>query len=311
MSRWLVNDCLGTLGERTHWHHLLGLGLVDKTNGYTDYSELADKIEADFREVKPSVIVRNGTYFRHLNVDCKQIAFVQDIARREPLRAMQAEVIAKCDHVVFNSEYTKAHCLPCESRCSVIPIGVDFELFKPMEKAALRVKWGIKQDSVLWVGAGSKVKGWEFLKQLIEQANFNFVVVTKDGARIQHERVKCFGPIYQHQLAEIMNACSVLVCTSEQETQHLAGIEAAACGLPLVVPNIGIYYDRHAEETQCIESPCFGDIMDRSAFDEPLNFAVGIRHVFDNLPFFRPRQHFLDLGCDTATCMERWKELIQ
>lgn len=34
------------------------------------------------------------------------------------------------------------------------------------------------------------------------------------------------------------------LCTSRMETQHLAGIEMGACGLPVVAPNVGTYWNR-------------------------------------------------------------------
>ena len=48
----------------------------------------------------------------------------------------------------------------------------------------------------------------------------------------------------QDELARVMGACRVGLCTSRSESQHLAGIEMGACGLPLVVPPVGCYWQR-------------------------------------------------------------------
>ena len=45
----------------------------------------------------------------------------------------------------------------------------------------------------------------------------------------------------QRHLAASVNRCRVGLCTSRVETQHLAGIEMGACGLPVVAPRIGCY----------------------------------------------------------------------
>ena len=71
---WLVNDCLTCIPNvRTFWHHLLDKfsGLEDKCNGHTSYHVLAETIEDQFRRasVKPDYIIRNGSYFRKLNID--------------------------------------------------------------------------------------------------------------------------------------------------------------------------------------------------------------------------------------------------
>ena len=83
---WLVNDCLTCIpGVRTFWHDLLDWfpGLEDKCNGYTDYSVLAEKIES-ILDV-PDYIIRNGSYFRKLNIDVPTFCLVQD----EPILSVE------------------------------------------------------------------------------------------------------------------------------------------------------------------------------------------------------------------------------
>lgn len=297
MSKWLVNDCLSALGERTFWHDLIDLGLRDRTGGYTQYSELASKIESEARREKPDLIVRNGTYFRHMNLDCTQIAFIQDIPLDERLREMQREVAVGCDVIVCNSKYTLLESEAYHLKTEIIPIGVDFDLFQPGDKETCQRIHGIKPNTVLFVGSSAQVKGWKFLKRLIEETNFEFALVCKDGARFEHERVKNFGKVSQEVLVEIMNACACLVCTSETETQHLAGIEAAACNLPLVVPNVGIYYG--ADDLQ------FGTIVKErtvAAYKEGIERALEWSYT--------PREYFFSLGCHKLSSMAKWRELL-
>jgi glycosyltransferase involved in cell wall biosynthesis len=295
MKAWLVNDCLSALGERTFWHDLLDLGLEDRTGGYTQFSELASKIESEARHEKPDLIVRNGSYFRHINVDCRQIAFIQDIPTGHRLQKLQREVIQECE-VVCNSKWT-AHEINCFAMATVIPIGVDFDLFKPHDKDYYRVKHNIPKNTVLFVGSSTRIKGWKFLQQLIQETNFSFAIVTKDGARFEHPRVTNFGKVSQEKLVEIMNACACLVCTSHTETQHLAGIEAAACGLPLVVPDIGIYYG--ADELR------FGTIVKERTVAE---YKSGIERALEWN--YDPREYFFSLGCHKLSSMAKWRELI-
>lgn len=298
-AKWLVNDQLAGLKERTFWHDLLSLGLTDKTGGYTAFEHLAETIEYGATQEKVELVVRNGTYFRHMNLKCQQIAFVQDLTRNASLRLMQNEVINRSDVVVFNSEYTRAHCQP-SNESHVIPIGVDFDLFKPCVSSV-----ELPQDTVLFVGAASKVKGWDFLKQLIDETPYHYALVMKDNARYDHPRVTNFGRVHQTTLVQIMNACACLVCTSETETQHLAGIEAAACGLPLVVPSVGIYYCNAQ-----LEDEYDWGRMGIVAPKEVSEYASAISFVLNRRDIFNPRQHFLDLGCDKASSLARWKELI-
>jgi glycosyltransferase involved in cell wall biosynthesis len=74
----------------------------------------------------------------------------------------------------------------------------------------------------------------------------------------------------------------MLVCTSRIETLHLAGVEAAACNLPLVTSNVGIYYDlpngKWGRNTRSL------DVED---FINEINF------VKNNILTFSPRDFFL------------------
>lgn len=295
--KWLVNDQLGALGEKTFWHTLLELGLEDRTGGYTPFNRLADKIEMEAASDLPRLIIRNGTYFRTINLPVRTISFVQDVTSGRAAE-MQRAVMDSSDVVVFNSEYTRLHVASTKTPHVTVPIGVDFDLFRP----AKELKWTHKlpQDTVLFVGAASDVKGWEFLVDLIEETRFHFAIVAKDGAGFEHPRVTNFGRVSQETLVEIMNNCAALVCTSKTETQHLAGIEAAACGLPLIVPNVGIYYDDLNKDVP------YGEVVERSVS----RFALAIHKVLAMRDRYAPREHFLSKGCDKVTCMNRWKELI-
>jgi glycosyltransferase involved in cell wall biosynthesis len=72
-----------------------------------------------------------------------------------------------------------------------------------------------------------------------------FVAVLKDAMPDPvAPNLRCYVRLSQPDLAQVMGACRVGLCTSRSETQHLAGIEMGACGLPLVVPPVGTYWER-------------------------------------------------------------------
>ena len=53
-----------------------------------------------------------------------------------------------------------------------------------------------------------------------------------------------FCKVNHEKLVNIIGACRVGLCTSRIESQHLAGIEMAACGLPIVASPVGVYWER-------------------------------------------------------------------
>jgi len=239
MTGWLVNDKLTCIpGTRTFWHHLLdGVpGLVDKTIG--TYEGLAGHVESEAVTAEPDYIIRNAAYFRWINVGCPVISFVQDIVEGA-LRDQLIEACAASRSVVFNSEYTKMMYPELHATdCRVIPIGTDETIFRPRISDPY-----IPDDAVLWVGSGHRVKGFDLACRLASESERPWVFVMKDDTQVEVGAL-VLRRISQEQLARVASACSVGVCTSTRETQHLAGIEMGMCGLPLVTTEVGAYYSR-------------------------------------------------------------------
>ena len=282
MIGWMVNDkrtCIP--GTRTLWHDLLDAipGLYDMTG--VAFDVLPKAVEMTAAAYCPDYVIRNASYFRRLDLDCPTICFVQDVLTGA-LADMQREVIEASDVAVYNSEFTREK---CGGEGPVIPIGTDFNLFSPGEFRA-------ENGPILFVGSTDPVKGWGEFQRVVEATNYEFVAVLKHG-EWRHPRVRCTGPLSQTVLRDVMRGCSVLLCTSLVETQHLAGIEAGAVGLPLVVPPIGIYAE--------LDAGSFGRVVTDG------EFAAVLREVDRTIS---PRAYFQDCGLDRKTCMNRWRQLI-
>lgn len=296
---WLVNDNLTCIpGTKTLWHDLLEwIPDLEDMTGFP-FPVLADEIEqrAVSRQT-PDFIIRNATYFRKMNLSCKMISLLQDIVDN----SMQREVLDTSDRIVVNSEYTLSRYpyLINDRRVTIIPLGIDFNLFHPIEdKEALRSKWGIRGDSVLFIGAVSDVKGWPDLVRIIERdSQLNYVLVLKDEnpVHISTNNYQIFRRLNHKDLVEVINACNVGICTSITETQHLAGIEMGACGLPIVTTNVGSYYNREAGDWGCV-------------YKDPLS---AIYHMLSLELNNEPREYWLQKGFDKERCKNGWLEVCQ
>ena len=294
MKGWLVNDTLTCIpGTKTFWHDLLDNvdGLEDKCNGYTPYNILTNKIvEYSMSEGKPDYIVRNGSFFPTIPIGVPTISLLQD------LNHGRMDVCNSSSVVVFNSLYTKTHYPQVTSRTEIIPLGIDFNQFKPSK--SFQQDLGILDNSILFIGSSQNhPKGFDKVLELINNTDYNFCLVMKDNFTMDHPRVKVFNRIPHEVLVKVMNSCSLLICTSVVETQHLAGIEAAACNLPLVTTDVGVYYGKEDGEWGV-------KVLDG-------NFKVKVDYVMDNLNNFSPRKHFLELGYDKPSCMNKWNKLIK
>lgn len=295
---WLVNDCLTCIpNTKTFWHDLLeGIpGLEDKTNGYTDFYTLPNYIEDLASKQLPDYVIRNCTFFRKLNIPTKTISLLQDFY---PNDYNQLHVAQTSSKVVFNSEFTFSYYkhLPLDNFV-IIPLGVDSDIFLPIDDYSKELD--ILDNSILFVGSSMNYpKGFDTVLELIHNSTYNFCLVMKDDFKINHPRVKVFNKVDQSTMVKIYNSCKLLICTSLMETQHLGGIEAGMCNIPIIATNVGVYYNRpdgdwgiHASSTQ--------------------EFLNGIEMVLRYPNNFSPRTYFINNHYTKTDCIKSWNSLIE
>ena len=296
---WLVNDTLTCIpNTRTFWHDLLEWfpNLQDKCNGYTDYSILAQTIESI--NERPDYIIRNGSYFRKLNIDVPTFCLIQDTSDNP----MQTEVINTSTCVVFASKEThnlyKDRINPNNVR--VIEQSSDFDFFKPISERHTEVL----PNSIIFIGDSShEKKGFHRVLNLIEtMTDFNFCLVMKDDTSIndipQHSRsrVRIFNKVNRDTVRLLINSSVCAICTSGNEEGHFAGIEIGACDIPMVARPMGCYLDRKDDKS-------WGLISDDENFPETIRYVVNNRHTFT------PREYY-SKEYTLERCREKWADLI-
>jgi hypothetical protein len=306
-SGWLINDCLTCIpGTKTFWHFLLDNidSLMDKTGGYTNFETLPGKIENEFKKSKPKYIIRNATYFRKLNIDgVYTISILQDNqSKHAGLFAMQKDVLKHSNLVICNSKYIyedyKDYIV---GDYKIIPLGVDFDVFKPCGLRDERVL----PNSIVYIGSSMVFpKGFDrLLKIMKEMIECNFCLIMKDEYSYKDlpdelkGRVVIFNSITEKEIVPIINSCVMSVCTSYMETQHLSGIECAACSKPMVATNVGWYNDLSHD-------------MRWGRLSNDSNFVDDIRYVMNHLDEYNPRECLKDNGYDLESCRRSWVEIV-
>lgn len=305
---WLVNDTLTCIpGTKTFWHFLLSNidGLVDKTGGHTSFDYLATNIENMIKkDGNPKYIIRNATYFRRINTDAYTISVLQDNqSHHEGLFSMQKDVLKHSNLVIVNSVHMyNTYKNYITGPYKILPLGVNFELFKPSNDKCCDVL----ENSIIYVGSSLVYpKGFDrVLKIMSEMKDQNFCLVLKDNYSHNElpedckNRVKIFNCVDENKIVSLINSCVMGICTSYEETQHLAGIEICACNKPMASTNVGWYSDMSNNNQ-------WGIICN------DINFVDNIKYMMGNLNKFGSRQCLLDAGYDNGACKNRWLDIIK
>lgn len=143
-----------------------------------------------------------------------------------------------------------------ENKVEVQPLGVDFDLFKPMNKMEARKRLNLDANGkyILYVGGLLKLKGLDYLlysfPKILENFPNSVILLAGDGYYRKalepickklgiEERVKFLGWINNRELPFWYNAADVYVLPAWHHSFTVAGIEALACGTPFIGTNLG------------------------------------------------------------------------
>lgn len=133
--------------------------------------------------------------------------------------------------------------------------GIDTDKFKPMDKAAMKVKYGIPEDAKTIAFIAQKLKGnffkggsdlYDILKELNKQTTFpiHLLLMGEDSmpelAAFENLIVHEMGYVREEEkLVEILNATDVFVYPTRADSFSLVLLESISCGVPVVSFDIG------------------------------------------------------------------------
>ena len=143
-------------------------------------------------------------------------------------RKRWTKVIVKSDEMLAQLKVKKSK----EKDIIVLPNGVDFEIFQPIDKFSARKELGWNQDKkIILFGADPSrtEKRFDLAKHAINSLiNYKILVELKVLNNVLPEQV----PLY-------LNGCDVVLLTSNREGSPNIIKEAMACNLPVVTTNVG------------------------------------------------------------------------
>jgi teichuronic acid biosynthesis glycosyltransferase TuaC len=178
----------------------------------------------------------------------------------ERFHALVSTPLRAADAVIANSAALREDCLElgvADERITVIPNGVDLELFGPTEsKPERKRELGFDPSGVLALFCGNlrPVKGADLLAEAIPQLcaarlNLDFAVVgsgelagplARAWAGLLHEgRVRMPGALPQREVVRYMQAADLLIVPSRSEARGNVVLEALACQTAVAAARVG------------------------------------------------------------------------
>jgi glycosyltransferase involved in cell wall biosynthesis len=178
---------------------------------------------------------------------------------------------------------------------TVIPCGIDFDLFKPMPLEETRRELGLPMDRklILWAGEYFRPeKRFEVVQKSIE-------LLRKEEPDV--ELVLVSGkPL--NEVPKYMNACDVLLLVSDGEGSPMVVKEAMACNLPVVSVPVGDVADVIGDTEGCFI--CSQDPRDVA---EKLRLALSRGQRTDG----REKIGHLEIGNIARRIIEVYEDLIE
>lgn len=284
---------------------------LTKDELYPVVDEFADGVRADLAERPATVLHANywlsgvaGHRLKH-ELGVPLVSTFHTLARvkaetgdHEPARRARAETeVVRCSDVITASCISEQHQLerlydaPSE-RIELVAPGVEHALFSPGDQRGARAALGLGPGPVvLFVGRIQPLKGVDVAVEAfaeLDRADATLVIVGGasgiDGdaevRRIRHlvdelgvaDRVLFRPPQPHHRLGTYYRAADVGMIPSRSESFGLVGLEAAACGLPVVAAAVGGL-------RTLVDHGRTGFLVERR---EPRLFAAYVAEVLDN-----------------------------
>jgi glycosyltransferase involved in cell wall biosynthesis len=191
--------------------------------------------------------------------------------------------------VIANSEELKnlAHKSSTNQRISIIENGVDFNFWKNDFKRQLP---DFERIVLISVGRISKIKGFDLVIRAISELkieNIEYWIVgdgpEKNNLQILAQKLHCDNKVKfvgiknKNELRELLHQSTLFCLPSYNEGMSNALIEAMACGLPVVVTDVGGTYELVKENGIIVEKG------NSNAIAEAINKIISDNHNYKQM----------------------------
>ena len=148
------------------------------------------------------------------------------------------------------------------NKISVLPNGVDTELFKPQQTSGLAARYGVSEPFILSVGSLRELKGHHLVIEALatrkELQDYSLLIAGNGTMKTQleqliarfnvGERVKLIGEVTNDSLPALYSAAELFVLASSNEGCPNVVLEALACNTKVVASDVGAVPDLLPDE---------------------------------------------------------------
>jgi D-inositol-3-phosphate glycosyltransferase len=188
------------------------------------------------------------------------------LGEEEPELRIETErdLARSCHRIISPTEKEKDELIQdygsSPERISVVPCGVNMELFQPLDREMAKQEAGFGDDKIiLFVGRIEPLKGIEQLLKAIpylQNRRGARLVIIGGGERSQEEMerlkrlsgelriedsVTFLGPVKYERMPYFYSAADACVIPSYYESFGLVALESLACGTPVVATDVGAF----------------------------------------------------------------------
>ena len=185
-----------------------------------------------------------------------------------------------------------------EDRIEIVPLGINIEEYSDLpEEGIFREKFNISKDDklIIFIGRVHEIKGLDLLidafKELADSvSDVKLAIVGPDDGYMDalnlriaecglSDKVIVTGPLYKKEKQEALVDCDLFVMPSKYESFTTSGLEAMACGKPLVLTknnHIHDWVDGSVGLACDDDKMSLKDAMAEVLFDEELSKKFGM-----------------------------------
>jgi D-inositol-3-phosphate glycosyltransferase len=175
----------------------------------------------------------------------------------------ERQLVESCHRIIAATQREKSELMQYyegePQKISVVPCGVNMDLFQPLQNPDIRKKLGFGDDqkTILFVGRFDALKGIDRLLKamahLRDHRGLKLVIIGGDGQNAPElkkfqdlslelgitDKISFIGRVEQDDLPQYYSAADLLAVPSYHESFGLVALEALACGTPVVATEVG------------------------------------------------------------------------